>query len=151
MVLKFRARLTHPDGTSWLFYQEDQYLISFLKRVTTHIKYPSDHHAHIYKLDEGVHESYLEKPLENYLDQWTGLKDWNDKEIYNQDFLKLKQGDDDPEKGLAPFDIGVITWMDGRYVFITDDACLEMTECLITGIFDGEVIGSVHTTPELIP
>lgn len=62
LKLQFRAKL--PDGS--YFDQGNQYLISFLRRATIFTQ-PGN--------KKPVHEKYLEKPLENYLeilihDEW---------------------------------------------------------------------------------
>ena len=83
-------------------------------------------------------------------EQFIGILDWNKKEIYEGDMLSLREGDVNPETGKNPFSIGTLSYMDGRYVFLTDDDMLEMNECLITGTWDGEVIGNIHENPELL-
>lgn len=60
LKLQFRARL--PDGR--FFEQGDQYINSFMRRAAGFIKWGGS-------FDEDVsdcHESYLEKPLEDYLE-----------------------------------------------------------------------------------
>lgn len=67
LKLQFRAKL--PDGT--YFEQGDQYVNSFMRRATNFVKFNKD--------GDGVHESYLDKPLEDYLEikidgQWVPCK-----------------------------------------------------------------------------
>lgn len=82
--------------------------------------------------------------------QFTGLKDEEGHEIYEDDVLTLRTGDPDPEKGENPFSLGAISWVDGRFIFITKKDVLEMHECLIVGMWDGKRIGSIYDNPDLL-
>lgn len=96
MKLKFRARLT-KDGKPWMFYQDDQYLISFLRRCTNFIAFDKD--------GDGQHESYLPKSLEDYLDVFTGQYDKNKKEIYEKDVIgEPKVGEEAEFVGAVKYD-----------------------------------------------
>ncbi len=83
--LKFRARIKE-NGKPKMFYQNDQYLISFLRRVTSFLAFEHDG-------EEGRHESYLDDyALEKCLDLYAGRKDRNKKEIYFGDIIKDNSG-----------------------------------------------------------
>lgn len=123
--IKFRARLT-KDGKPWMFYQDTQYLISFLRRCTSYIFFEKDG-------EEGKHESYLPKPLEDYLDEYTGLKDKNGKEIYEGDILESQAF------------IDTFEWIDGAY-----SLCRDMGSRPITTHYPYEVIGNIYENPELL-
>lgn len=68
LPLQFRVKL--PNGR--YFCQKNQYLISFFRRATSFIT-----NSFFKKEDKaaGVHESYLDKPLEEYLEIKIG-EDW---------------------------------------------------------------------------
>lgn len=85
-----------------------------------------------------------------YLMQYTGLKDKNGKEIYEGDVVSLQVSNYDPESAKNPYEVGILSWMDGRYIFLSDDAVYEMTDCLIAGVWDGEILGNEFENPELL-
>lgn len=82
--------------------------------------------------------------------QFAGFSDEKGTDVYEDDVLRLRTGNS-PEEG-DPYTPGVISWMDGRYLFIEIGSgdVLEPTEYLLFGKFDGEVIGNIHENPELL-
>lgn len=145
--LTFRARIKQEDGTIKLFYQGDQYLTSFLRRVGSFLYY------HDPDADE-KHEAYLEQTVDEVLDQCTGIKDKNGKYIFEGDIVTY-----DTEDGGWAF--AIIKWSDDEEAGYNEDSGL-----LIAGFYlsvlgeyeqeeddeDGgfQVIGNIWNNPELL-
>lgn len=136
---KFRARITE-NGKPKMFYQEDQYLISFLRRATSFLYFEKDDTEEVDDLI-GVHESRLKDNLENYLDISTGLFDRNGREIYRGDILSNGKF------------IAEVYWGVGQAGFILTGG--KHSKEMQDGIFELEVkkleiIGNIHESPELL-
>lgn len=131
-TIKFRA-WTGKE----MFYQDKQYLASFIRRVVP--KIILDHGGENYR----EHESYLPNGgvIDEYLTQWTGLLDCNDKEIYEGDIVRMEQAtakvvfwEHPPAYGLDALDED--EWCDDWN--LSDDSK------------HMEVIGNIYETPELL-
>jgi uncharacterized phage protein (TIGR01671 family) len=131
--IKFRARITE-NGKPKMFYQEDQYLISFLRRVTSFLYFEKYDKGKVDDFNGGVHESRLEDNLENYLDRYTGLKDKNGKEIYEGDIVEFSSFEEGRERE-------VVSWAEHftGFCFSKKDANLY------------EIIGNIYENPDLQP
>jgi uncharacterized phage protein (TIGR01671 family) len=134
--IKFRAWIPEAkmlrDGP--MFYQENQYLSSFIRRI----------------YDQYVvnHPSYLGFQLEERLQQYTGLKDRNDKEIYESDIFIDSKGDfykviycNRHASFLGECIKETFQSSDPEYQEVGE------TTMLYTNI---EVIGNIHENPELL-
>lgn len=132
--IKFRARIIE-NGNPRMFYQDTQYLISFLRRVTSHLYFQKDD-KDVDEMNGGVHESKLTKPyeLENCLDRYTGLKDKNGKECYEGDKIESIDPDGKPI-------IYTVSWNSERARFFPFE---ELTE---NGFI---IIGNVFENPNLL-
>ncbi len=113
---KFRVFV---DGE--MFYQEDQYLSSFIQRVYIRLNVS--------------HPSYLDFQIEDILMQCTTLKDIKGDLIYTDDRLKSIDGL-----------VGTVKWDRGRYV-IDWDGTDEVVELFYFGVYQTlEIIGNIHDT-----
>lgn len=145
MKLKFRCRLIKQDGlnTPWLFYQENQFLTSFLRRCSSWQAFGHD--------TSEKHETYLPQALDELLDQWTGLKDSKNKEIYSGDVLLYKN----PNTTNAAKKV-IVIWEDKKARFGciwegSSSGAIPFTQS--KSRFDNtnfEVIGNLYENPELL-
>lgn len=147
-ILKFRARIKEDDKPK-MFYQEDQYLVSFLRRVTSQLYFHKDtKEKGVNEMNGGVHESYLAPfELENCLDEYTGLKDQNEKEIYAGDIVKfiVDQGEmKTTEYGKSTISFWDFQWHVGTQEEEYGDKLNEFSGG------DLEVIGNTWENPELL-
>lgn len=130
--IEFRARIME-DGKPKMFYQDNQFLISFLRRVSSQLYFLKDTKEEgVNEMNGGVHESYL-KPyeLENCLDMWTGLFDKNGKKIFEGDILDFQNGF-----------IREILFSDG---------CFRLRDNPYQNDYKhGEIIGNIYENPELL-
>ena len=134
-----------------MFYQEDQYLASFIGRAVSLIIQghdPNDPGAH-------RHESYLPNGgnISEYLMQYTGIKDRNGIEIYEGDILMyvpLPEHND----GTCGGDTYVVEWKDfgftARWLQATDPAAAYPPNALDGADEDMEVIGNIYQHPDLL-
>ena len=133
-ALKFRAW----TGKS-MFYQEDQYLNSFLRRAMGQIDVDTQ---------DGMgrqHESYIEGGLEQYLMQYTGHNDIDGKEVYEGDLLKFPGDEPDPVYYLVKWleDSGQWGIMFGPQVFNMQMGTIGLAQFL-------QVVGNIYENKELL-
>lgn len=152
-TIKFRGRIPKKDGTVKLFYQENQYLLSFLRRLSQHLIWEQSG-------VEKEHESYLEGDLESYLERWTGLLDKNGKEIYEGDVVRYRD-DNTTERTVKVANVYWMDWADWAKVpflhpFGSPVAGKNLPEgrsvetVFVTPPSESEVIGNIHENPELL-
>lgn len=162
--IKFRAWIPKPVNYAYtekneggvMFYQEDQYLGSFLRRANT-------------IASNKEHDSYVgDEDL--ILLQYTGLKDKNGKEIYEGDILQLHCGSADGVFEGAKVKAEVL-WKEDRFSAVIPDKTVKVSggekdgemvawremhtwvgshTCLREWQKKLEVIGNVYENPELL-
>ncbi len=77
--------------------------------------------------------------------QYTGLKDKNEKEIYEEDVLKYERlYDDGKTEGLKTF-TAVVSWCKGCFYLVESKSVVHRL-----GSHDVEVIGNIYENPELL-
>lgn len=127
---RFKFRFWHAEEKE-MFYQENQYLSSFLQRI--YVKYNI------------THPSYLDFEIEDRLMQCTRLKDKNDKLIYEGDIVKGAK----MNCGVSNPDICEVEWDNSITGFIP----LNLYDCdcdIYNYAEDMEIIGNIHENPELL-
>ncbi len=105
--------------------------------------------SHIVEVDEESnirHHVYNASGLELIVQQYTGLKDKNGKEVYEGDFIKYEHPSDEQVKLRNTSNIVLVRWTEEHHDhhpgFITND---------LWGQYgDFEVIGNTFENPELI-
>ena len=123
--IKFRAWL---ETEKRFFYQNDQYLQSFLKRCVRFSSKDAPSH----------HEKYG-----NYtLMQYTGLKDKNGKEIYEGDILQCPNYNYDPSAGDDPYNLIPVEYLNSGFKL--------NHEHLDEYHKDSKVIGNIYENPDLL-
>lgn len=126
--IKFRAWI-EKDKT--MFYQKDQYLISFLRRANQ-----------LFNPEDSGHDKYGSPPLM----QFTDLKDKNNQEIYEGDILGYPRREDNLVEGGVVFNNGAFGIKTEMFKQI-----LSFTEYIRIDDFNElEIIGNVYENPELI-
>lgn len=135
--IKFRAWTGRQ-----MMYQDKQYLGSFIRRVVTRVM-----------LEQGSekpmeHESYLPKgrTIDDYLQQFTGLLDANDKEIYDGDIVLINHPDD--RTGDFTNAIGPVFWWDEEGGWYHGNNNGRPPKRMWKYV---EVIGNRYENPDLLP
>lgn len=104
-----------------MYYQHDQYLSSFLRRV--------------YDQFQTTHPSYLPFQVEDRLMQYTGISDKNDKEIYEGDILQTEG------------ETGIVRWDEleaGFRVYFEATGNSVAYNYPVSSFHDYEVIGNIY-------
>jgi len=128
--IKFRAWLPDAKYKKGMFYQNHQYLSSFIRRI--------------YDRYVVSHPTYLPFDLEERLTQYTGLKDKTGKEIYEGDVVAwLTNHGNMMTTGEVIFDKYQFNVKD-FYDSSNDYPCDAFSE----GVF--EVVGNIYENPELL-
>ena|SRR5260221_647565 len=129
-----------------MIYQDKQYLASFIRRVVPEIIV--DHGGEAFS----QHEGYLPNGgvIDEYLTQFTGLTDKNDKEIYEGDILKVSYEATKFENFWLVEPIGSLE-RDGQYYGL----CVSLNGngnnyFIDQSILAGEVVGNIYEQPELL-
>lgn len=83
------------------------------------------------------------------IDDWTGLKDTNNKDVYNGDIVRI-QTEDNPED--LQWSLDIVHFKDGAFRLKSATSYEELLGDYLTepGHLDLEVIGSIHENPELL-
>ncbi|WP_427117025.1 YopX family protein [Pseudarthrobacter scleromae] len=138
--IKLRAWIPQPENHMYtdeggdrgpiMYYQDDQYLGSFLRRAGT-------------MASSKAHDSYWEEKLE--LIQYTGLKDKNEQEIYEGDIVACVGGYEIGECEAA----SVIEWCDEELRYIAR-CVVHKDEVELNELDLDEVISNIYENPELL-
>ncbi|MGF7436784.1 YopX family protein [Lentilactobacillus senioris] len=87
-----------------------------------------------------IEDNYMEWYLNDaILEQYTGLKDAEDVEIYENDVIETFDG----IRGYVAFE-------DGTFSIRIDDMSAPLSNYLIFGDLSADVIGNIHQNPELL-
>lgn len=102
-----------------------------------------DGNGQLLSVESGWDIQGVEEPKDYTLEQYTGLKDKNGKEIYGGDVVKSKNGQRDGFVEYIEDDSGFIVWWTSENEFIYLGEAIRKYE-------DLEVIGNIHENPELL-
>lgn len=135
--IEFRAWTGHT-----MMYQDQQYLGSFIRRVVMQIM-----------LDRAIdeprdHESYLPAgtSIDDYLLEYTGAKDRNQRKIFDGDILEAKEY-------WGERDYATVVWNDQQlqWYLIRNGSLYEpLRTPFASGHFAFVVVGNTHENPDLL-
>jgi uncharacterized phage protein (TIGR01671 family) len=135
-ILKFRAYIPeakHPYSENGMYYQKDQYLSSFLRRIRDQF--------------EVTHDKYLPFSLSERLTQFTGLLDKEGNEIYEGDIVEF---DADYTVKPAGWLVGVIKWDTKGAGYYFESKELDAYDLIEECDEPMKIIGNIFQHPHLI-